>query len=415
MCWAKHPVAKKCLKNHRNFIAGKGFKVVATGENPEIRNRLQALINEWWDINCWDDNLAQRVETLSVEGEWIYWAPPPDLRGMWKMSKILPENVSDIGRDAIDAELLDTVFLKSELVFQENNQLLNMKQLKVVRRNHRSGRIEGDCLYLGINRLSGQSRGFSDLLAVFDYLDTFDNLVFLESERVNLQRSFAWKVHIKGSANEEKILARKEEIEADGPPAPGEILIQNDDEDWSTLSPQLNLAETIEFIRMVQNIILGGLDTPQHWFSEGGDVNKATSQEMGGPAYAVVRQRNQEIECFLALALDLCIQRWSEAGELPEQASTADLTYQIVSRDPEPSDSREDALSKLTATMVLGEQNNYFSHDEAARTVRASASQHGLGDFPGLPPENEPTAPTGPTQVDRPALQEPVNQAAQQF
>jgi len=385
--WAKHPVVKKCIQNHRNFIAGQGIKVVATGSKTDVRAKLQKLIDRWWCLNGFDAQLAQRVETLSVEGEWIYWAPPAAPNGMFKLAKLLPESIKDVCRDSIDAEMLSKIEFKQPMEFLRADGTKHLEdELAIVNRNWRTDRVEGEVLYLGINRLSGQTRGFSDILAVFDYVHTLDNVVFLESDRVAVQKSFAWKVKLKGSDNSEKIQARKEEILAEGPPESGEIIINNEDEDWEYISPDLNLTDTIEFVKMLQNTVLGGLHNPQHWFSEGGDVNKATSQEMGGPAFAVIRERLAEIFQFFRLALDLAIQRWVDMGLLPD-VEPEDLTYVIGSRDPEKEESREDSLQKITETMARAREETFITDDEAARAVRSVYSQSGLGDFPGLPPK----------------------------
>lgn len=383
--WATHPIAKKCIKNHKNFICGNGFKVQAISEDETKRKLLQNLLDEHWSINEWEKELSRRVETLAVEGEWLYYAPPPDATGHFKLCKILPENVSVIEQDQEDAEKLGAVKLTTPLIL-ENGIRTEVSELSVIRRDWRTKRLVGNALYLGINRLSGQTRGFSDLLVAADHLDLFDQVLFTEAERIGIQRAFVWDVLLQ-SKDPNKIASRRKQLEQNGPPRPGSVNVHDSEETWTCVSPELHLGESIQYLDILKAMICAGLDNPIHWLSEGGDVNKATASEMGGPAFAFSRERNREIITFINECLHLAIQRWKDAGTIPPDWTAADLAFQVISKDPEKVAYQTIGamLQSLGQGLAIGQDRGYFSDQEAARAYRLAATHMGLGDFPGVP------------------------------
>lgn len=380
--WKENPVAKKGIQNIRSFVASEGFRVKATSQNDEARQKVQAAINEHWRLNEWDEKTSLRVETLGVEGEWNYWVGPPNpYTGHIKISKLLPECITEIERSRTDAETLTKVHFAGGLEFDMGGQSFAKSEMEIVRRNHMTGRITGEVLNLGVNRLSGQTRGWSDLIVVADYLDALESLLLGEVDRAKLQRSFIWEIVLKGSdtAAREK---RKATLLAEGPPEPATLIIRDESEEWNAKAPILNLQESIAFLEFLLSIIFGGLNMPQHFFSQGGDVNKATASEMGGPVWALVRDRKRSIMAFIRLEIELALQILSDRGFLgglkPE-----DMTFEVISRDPERNSYNliGSMLGELEATFAKGVEHAFLTHQDAGRSLRNACSQLGLGDF----------------------------------
>lgn len=388
--WNTHPLAKKCLKNHRNFICGHGFTVRATSENDSKRKTLQALLDKHWEINEWDTQLSKRVATLAVEGEWTYYAGQPDrTTGHVHLCKVLPENVRDVVLCRYNPERIDKILLHHEIDV-EGSLSGKLGNLSPIYRDWRTGRYIGDTLHMGINRLSGQSRGFSDLLVVADHLDLFDNALFTEAERIGIQRSMVWDVLI-NNKDDEYVKARKMQLAQDGPPRAGALNVHGPDETWSAISPTLNIGESIAYLDLLKILICAGLDTPIHWVSEGGDVNKATAGEMGGPAFAFIRERQREIIEFLRVAISYQIQCWLDAGSLSQSEflSLDDVAFEIQTRDPEKAQYQAIGamLQALGQALLIAQNSGWLSKQEAARAFRAAATDTGLGEFSGLPSE----------------------------
>jgi hypothetical protein len=73
-----------------------------------------------------------------------------------------------------------------------------------------------------------------------------------------------------------------------------------------------------------------GAGLPEHYLSEGGDVNRATAAEMGLPVMKKYQRRQDVLRYILTAILDRVIAEAQKAGTLP---STIDTTYTITFPD----------------------------------------------------------------------------------
>ncbi len=381
--WRSNPIAKRAISNMRAFVASEGFRLRATSPNENYRAQMQRELDRHWELWRWDEMLTKRVETLAVEGEWIYLVLPPSrFSGHSVPGKILPELVQDIQRDPMDAETLRTIVLSAPVkIHQPDGTVRVTSELEIVHRGS-DGMLRGDVLYLATNQLSGQTRGWSDLLCVADWLDQLDTLLFTEVERVQFQRAFVWSVEI-DAESEEALERRKEELKGEGPPSPGTVLAHSKTEQWQCLSPNLQMQDSVTFIKFVMMICFGGLSMPEHYFAEGGDVNKATSTNMTPPIFAWVRDRKRAVRLFMETAAELAVQNLVEVGVL-SSIPEAHRTWEVVSRDPERTayDVLGQMLSTLAQALTLAVEAGWVKDHEAARAFRTAASDMGLGDFP---------------------------------
>ncbi len=375
--WRSNEIAKRGILNLRSFVASEGFKARSLAADAENRTRVQRFLDRWWERNEWDERLSKRVETLCVEGEWFYWEGVPDAEGISKLGLILPENVRYVERDPLNAERMVAVTLQKPLEFDIGHARYTKQHLKIIDECC----MDGDVYYLQLNALSGQTRGMSDLLVVSDSLDYLEALTFAEIERVQFQKNFSCFVNI-DSDNPNDILAKRDELIDEGPPSPGSVKVVGKGENWEAKSPDLKLADSVEFMKRLELLCFGGLIMPEHYFSSGGDVNKATSANMDTPVFAFTRDRKNLIRGFLHLAISKAIRSGVKAGTLagiPEE----DLKFEVTSRDPDRSayDLIGDMLFKLGQALTLGQERGYVSDVEAARVFRIAASGLGLGDF----------------------------------
>jgi hypothetical protein len=385
--WRQNPIAKRAIQNNRAFVASEGFRARATCANDRQRDNVQKLLEEHWSINEWEDELSRRVETLSVEGEWLYGVgqPNPDT-GAIRLYKVLPENVDGITRCKLNAERLVEVQLRQDLT--ERLHCGTEQKLKRLAIAHLGpdGIPAGNMLYLGINRLSGQTRGWSDLLVAADYLDVLDKLLFNETDRTKLARWFAMFVKLKGKRTEDDLLASRDRILREGLPKAGGILVHDETEEWSTQTPQLNTKEAIDLLRFVMSICFGALGMPWHFFSEGGDVNKSTASEMNSPIWASIRDRKRMIQAFFRMEFRLALYWYRRCGRM-FWVDPANETFEVVSRDPERSayDLIGKMLGELGTSLMIGQEAGWLTKADAGRAFRTAATYLGIGDFQDAP------------------------------
>jgi hypothetical protein len=379
-----NPIAKRGIKNLCSFVTSEGFAPRATCEDDRHRDYMQAWLDEWWAKNGWDRLLPKRYETLAVEGEWFFWRGGPNARGISRMCYLRPERIAEVEVDELDAERFHRVKLSPSLEFVDSEGKREFRhELSVADEECPYGEV----LYFQLNALVGQTRGFSDLLVVADWLDQLDTVILTEVERVQYQRAFSWFVKLTG-VEPGKLLEAQARIQEDGPPGPGGVLVHNETEEWDAKSPQLHLEDSVEFIKFIMHLCFGGLYMPEHFYATGGDVNKATSANMDTPIFAVARDRKKDLKEFLRLAISLDLKQARAMGVFAAAGMTEEkcFHFEIHSKDPDRSayDLLGEMLNTFGMAMQLGQGEGWITPVEAAQAFRMAANGMGLGDFPGV-------------------------------
>jgi hypothetical protein len=163
-------------------------------------------------------------------------------------------------------------------------------------RKLRDAATDGETFYFRVNNLPNSTRGRSDLLSAIDWCDAYETFLAGELDRAILARSTVFDVTLRG-ATEEQVKERAKTIQ---PPKPGGIRVHNDAEVWEVKTPELGVGDADTGARLIRNHVLGGASIPEQHYGGGGDVNRATAQEMGDPFEKVLTQRQNWWKATLA-------------------------------------------------------------------------------------------------------------------
>lgn len=245
-------------------------------------------------------------------------------------------------------------------------------------RKLRDGATDGDAFYFRINALLNGRVGRPDLVSAIDLVDAVEETLMGEVDRGRAQRSVIWDVTIKG-ASEEEIRKRAAEIT---PPDPLSVRVHNENEVWDALAPTLNATEGAAATRMLINYLLGGATLPEHYFAEGGNVNRATAGEMAEPTFKVFTQRQKFWKEVLEdVARHVLRQRRIALGYDPEvvgvdpawtpRAEFPELTSRDLSRYAA-------ALPQAVAAALQAVDGGLVTEETAVRMIAAVASRLGV-------------------------------------
>jgi len=277
--WDANVIANRIVELPIAYILGEGARLSANDE------ALQSVLDGFWrhPINAMDKKLPIKVRELSLYGEQIWPVFVNEVSGQVQLGYIHPSRLKEVVVDpdnpdqpvglvvtkgVMEKELRYRVVVNGpEALFTQRTQAL------------RQAFTDGDVFYFAVNTLSTTRRGRSDLRAPADWLDAYDQFLFGELERYNFLRAFVWDVTVAG-ADDTKIREKARSIKA---PTPGSVRVHNESEVWKAETPDLQAADTSNGARLFRNHVLGAASIPEHWFGGGGDVNLATSAEMGGP------------------------------------------------------------------------------------------------------------------------------------
>jgi hypothetical protein len=356
-----------------DFVFGEG--VTLTFRNAKVQEVIE---RHWVDPdNEWDRRNPSRFRRLLRNGEYLMPLFITPGTGHMTIGSIPSENIKAVHTDPENWERVVSVELRPPAGQTEG------KRYTIV--NRRASReeleqAENPALYWALGNDDGP-RGISILYPIADFLDLLDQFMFSEIERWFLIKAFIWRVTISGATPEQ--LAEYSKLDAFRTPKPGGVVLQNERITWEAIAPALNTYDSANGMRFLRNHILGTEGIPEHFFAEGGDVNRATGTVMAEPSRKRFTALQDEWRYVLLDVLQAQIDYAVIAGMLPEKVDIEEegkptgetiLARNAVSVDmadlsPDDTAANVTSLKELIAAMRLAVDDGMISPETAQRVV----------------------------------------------
>lgn len=367
----RNPLAKRITQLFSDMTIGDGVQY-QLGKN--ATDALKDFVDEFWRSNDMDNRLGRLGEAFSRTGERVIPVQEDEITGMVRLGFIDPEHITHVryipGTDM--PERLVRVGAPGESEEQ--------RSLYVIREVHDpdTGEVtlSGDVFWWAANRSEGQERGYSDLLATADWLDTLDEFMFASLDRARIANSVVWDVTLEGKSEDEIAeFARKHGT----PPAPNSVRFHNEAVKWAAMAPELGAFEAHREQRTIKEHIVGNYGFALSWFGSGEDANLATANTMQMPALKMLRARRKYLFSELEKVVVYAVQRAVAKGKLSsEDQASMELTFQA----PELEDSKigavASAIQQLIASLAQATQNGWISSDVAKRGLAMLFSEVGI-------------------------------------
>ena len=320
--WESNLLANRLIELPVAYILADGVKLAA--EDPTV----QEMLDKFWHhpINSMNIKLVKKIRELSIFGEQCWPAFINEYSGAVRLGYLDPGLIETVVVDPDNSEQpIGVISVKNKKgISKRYKVIVNGAEAELFTQRTQEIRdsfTDGPCFFFSINDLSNGRRGRSDLLPQTDWLDSYDQFLFGELDRVQFQRAFIWDVTLKG-ATEADVLKKAAKIHA---PKPNSVRVHNDAEEWKTESPDLKTGDSESAAKLIRNHILGGATIPEHWFGGAGDVNRATGEDMSGPTFKAMSMRQAFIGHMLVTVGKYCIRQW----ELAHNQTEPDLTDPI--------------------------------------------------------------------------------------
>jgi hypothetical protein len=297
--WEQNPFARRLITCMTDLVVGEGVGFEA--EDPKIGEAAGKVWNH--PVNRIADRSRELHDALSLNGELILPVNVNDVSGVPTLGFIDPYQVDEV--EPRPDNVMVPAFVRLKRLPNESEG----KRIPIIQENPLNGQLEGECFYFAINKLPNSMRGRSDLLALADWLDLFDQYMFAEVERVRLLSAFVWDLEIK-DGTPETIRTRLDEI---GTPQSGSVFGRNQNEKLSALSPSLNATDRTETARLLTIHIAGSLGMPISWFGWQ-DSNRATIEGQNDVAMKTPAARQKQFGAFLNAILRYGIEKQRTAN-----------------------------------------------------------------------------------------------------
>jgi hypothetical protein len=401
--WLMSPLAKRALEVRRDYIIGSGVQPTTDDES------LQEILDEFWAINKMDERAGQFVLQRHHLGEQIFPVFVRETDGQVRIGYIDPIQIHKVIQHPDNCLEKWAVVLKDDPPPSDEpwkRQGDKRRVYRIIRKDEGAVRhtdlengfaeisigeyyglrvtaeqavledweeemlkmygldaYTGSCFYFSLNDLSNQSRGYSDLLQVVDWIDQNETILFDLADREAMAGFFIADVTLTG-ATDDQVKVRAKELGAN-PPKKGSVRVHNDKETWDLNAPDLKQPASVETHRAVETYAWGGLGLPNSWYGHGDDTNLATAAAQGTPTWRSLQaQQDVDKAMFVEMLSFVADQAeigkaWTPAGEdtvidlqMPEM-TTRDLT------------SISAALSQLAMALQQAEQAGWMTREHA--------------------------------------------------
>lgn len=425
--WESNLLANRLIELPVAYILAEGVKLKAEDET------VQEVIDGFWrhSINSMNIKLVKKVRELALYGEQCWPTFVNEFSGAVRLGYLDPGMIETVIVDPDNGEqAIGVVTCKNKkgeskryrvIVNGTEEELFTKRTIGI-----RDTFTDGDAFYFCINDLSNGRRGRSDLLPQTDWLDSYDQFMFGELDRIQFLRAFMWDVTLTG-ANEDDVKKKAASIRS---PSPGSVRVHNDAESWKAESPNINAADTDTTATLLRNHILGGATIPEHWFGGAGDVNRATGEDMSGPTFKVMSMRQAYIGHMLVEVGKFVIRQW-ELAHNGKEPDLNDPIYELEVSWPEmiPKDAVKyaSALGEVVKAAKEAVDGRLLSRHSAIEIIEKISAALGVKiDAEAELLEIDATAPPVPESPDKPekapvvantkpeAITEAVNTAKQQ-
>lgn len=384
-------LVKRFVRDTRNFILGEGITFEV--DNDDAGQAKEILEQFWHDpMNQMDLRLQKRIEFLNLLGEQCWPVQVNPHNGRVYLTYVDPVNIQEVLLLKDFPEIVAAIKLKGD-VGRTGNTLAAVR-IDANPYSKTYGRLVGECFFLAINNPPNASRGRSDLVHLFDFIDGFESGLFNEVDRAEMQKSFVWDIELQG-ADDTQIA---EFIRKNPTPKPGSQRVHNEKVKYNAVSPDLKAADNRNMFDLCKDYLAACVNRPSSWLGGGGKAYQTEADLMGEPSFKDLKERQNTVKAHLEQVLQFVLDQAIVHGTLRENTATP---YRIKVNMPEISvkDLKKivDGMFTLAQALTLATTNKWVSHNDAGKIFASVAGQTGVEVEP-LEEENLPEGEDGVTE-----------------
>ena len=322
--WRLNPLARRIVELTSQYVVGGGL-VVRCGHAP-----TQAFINTFWQapLNRMDVRLVEMCDELTRTGN-LFLLLSTDQVGMSYLRVVPASQINTIDAAENDIEQPLRFICKPEgigevRVFQAYRSGMDGPD--------QDGRFPAVMLHYAVNKPAGAQWGEPDLAPMLRWLARY--AAWLEA-RVRLNRfPNAFLYVVKALFNSEAARHKRQLELAANPPSPGSILVTDESEDWSVISPRLEALDASTDGLAVKKMIAAGAGVPLHFLAEPESATRTTAEASGGPTFRRFEQRQHFFRWLVKDLLGVVLARRAMLdGSVDPGAGLAVYGQDISARD----------------------------------------------------------------------------------
>lgn len=374
LLWRKNVRAFAAVELVKDFVLGDGVKIRAADD------KVHELLLEHWEVNEWEDKAEERIRALGIFGEQLYPAFVSS-NGLVRISSITPFRIAHINRNPDDPEDLISV---STFKTMENPTLLivpgtvsgEMQIRKIIKMNA-DGKLAGEAFYFAVNRVSGATRGFPDMLPSVDWLEGLDGAIFSLLERLEISQKVVYDIEYVGLDGKE---VDKKNKQFSSQIKSGSTFTHNEKVKLNVKSPQLGAADADKVIQIIMRQINSGMRMAGLFFGDAVDLTRSSASELTVPVAKMIQGRQNFFKRMLKKIFRFQIEQGINHGRLD---GVEDFSFEIEMAPIFLKDMKTvtGALTDLVTVLDTARINNWLTADQAQAVFIMNLEQ--LSPVPG--------------------------------
>lgn len=374
-----------------NFVLGSG--VVVKAADPKV----QAVLDDHWEVNEWDEKAGERLRSLALFGEQLY-AVSVGEDGLVELTSFSPFQIRRILRDPDDSEKLvavETGTTAAPGVVQEG-QDKDTREFTLLRPRVEFDPKKEHAFYFAVNRISGATRGVPDLFPSIDWLEGLDGFVFSLLERADISQDVVFDLMFEGLQTNELALENRRFRKA---LRSGGVWTHNEKAELKIVNPALGTSDAKIAVEILLKQIQAGTGLSGLFYGDSQDLTRASASELSVPVAKKIEQRQAFFRRMLRKILNFQIERSAAAGKLE---GVTDLTYFIEMPPVFLRDLKtvSDAMESLGRALQTGVAEGWVDNGQAGQIYRKALLQLGIGERPRTKTRDEKESEPSRDEID---------------
>ncbi|HEX21399.1 MAG TPA: hypothetical protein ENH19_01950 [Actinobacteria bacterium] len=341
--WLKSPLAGQAVNLMNWYTFGRGISVKANDK--DVNEVIQAFWNDKDNKTELTSHQAQEVKSteLQIFANIFFVLFVGEESGEVKISSINPSEIKDIITDpnnSRNAQYYKRITSPKKYDFKSHTYQMTAQQKILYYADWQLDEgdnvikdlAEGKIFHVKINYISSMKFGVSELYRALDWITAHKKQLEDWATLIRALSRFAWKRKIKGSSKD--IAAGKAQwgmntntgTETNLPPTIASILHENQNTDWSAVSPPKGATTSPNDSRQLKLMVSAATGIFEHYFGDPSSGNLATATAMELPMLKMFEARQQlwkdVYEGILQFVIDINI----DAGVLDKNV---DRTLQV--------------------------------------------------------------------------------------
>jgi hypothetical protein len=303
--WRVNPLARRVVALTTQFALGGGISL--SSPHPATQTFLQS----WWNhrLNQMPLRLVEWSDELTRTGE-LFILVSTGADGMSYLRVIPALAIAGI-RSATNDSAQELAYIEKDSLAGDLGELREGRIWAAYDPISDSLGEEGAfppvMLHFAVNRPAGALHGESDLAPILKWLGRYTQWLEDRARLNRFRQTFLFQVKARFTSEAERN-ARQAALNGN-PPPPGSILVTDESESWSVLSPELDSFEASQDGMAIKKMIAAGVALPLHFLAEPESTTRTTAESAGLAVFKHLEQRQQVLFVIVHELASVAIKR----------------------------------------------------------------------------------------------------------